>query len=147
MSETVEQLIGMARAAERDDRLSSGALYGKLARALAMQHTALDKLVIIIRNSDQSEYEAKMLTIANMSCDCYPWPDKCPYCGGQPERCQCEACRTDNYQHSPDCAVHNGPALPVGECNCRAFFCDCGAEISDDGYSIDRELCCFYCQP
>ena len=17
-------------------------------------------------------------------CDCYPWPDKCPYCGGQP---------------------------------------------------------------
>lgn len=64
MSETVEKLIEMARSAEKDDRLSSGALYGKLARALALQHSALDKLVIILSNQDQPEYEAKMLGYA-----------------------------------------------------------------------------------
>lgn len=31
MSETTEQLVDMARAAKVDDRLSDGALYGKLA--------------------------------------------------------------------------------------------------------------------
>ena len=33
--ETEQELIRMARAAECDDRLSTGALYGKLATALA----------------------------------------------------------------------------------------------------------------
>ena len=61
MSETVGQLIVMALAAERDERLSSGALYGKLAKALSLQHSALDKLVILLRNQDQSEYEARIL--------------------------------------------------------------------------------------
>lgn len=61
MSETVGQLIVMALAAERDDRLSDGALYGKLAKALSLQHNALDKLVILLRGRDQSEYEAKIL--------------------------------------------------------------------------------------
>lgn len=61
MSETIGQLIVMALAAEKDDRLSDGALYGKLARALSLQHGALDKLVILLRNQDQSEYEAKIL--------------------------------------------------------------------------------------
>lgn len=64
MSETVEKLIEMALAAEKDDRLSDGALYGKLARALAVHRAALDTLVIIIRNRDQSEHEAKMLGYA-----------------------------------------------------------------------------------
>jgi hypothetical protein len=61
MSESIETLIQMARAAERDDRLSDGALYGKLARALALQSAALDKCAIIIKNRDQNEYEAKIL--------------------------------------------------------------------------------------
>lgn len=24
------------------------------------------------------------------------------------------------HEHSSDCAVHNGPALPIGPCSCRA---------------------------
>jgi hypothetical protein len=30
-------------------------------------------------------------------------------------RCQCPECRP----HASDCAVHNMPAYPNGECNCR----------------------------
>jgi hypothetical protein len=37
-----------------------------------------------------------------------------------PLRCQCEACQRDQFPHASDCAVHNGPALPVGACTCRA---------------------------
>ncbi len=25
-------------------------------------------------------------------------------------------------------------------------YCDCGAEISDDGYCIDPEKACYYCK-
>lgn len=31
--------------------------------------------------------------------------------------CMCPACK-DGTIHASDCAVHNAPALPVGECNC-----------------------------
>jgi len=32
--------------------------------------------------------------------------------------CQCPACKT--APHASDCAVHNEPAYPAGECNCGA---------------------------
>ena len=35
--------------------------------------------------------------------------------------CQCETCKT--VLHKTDCAVHNEPAMPKGEC-------DCGARVS-----------------
>jgi len=31
--------------------------------------------------------------------------------------CQCTACKT-GIIHASDCAVHNGPAYPAGECDC-----------------------------
>lgn len=31
------------------------------------------------------------------------------------DKCQCQACKP----HDSDCAVHNMPAYPNGECNCR----------------------------
>ena len=33
--------------------------------------------------------------------------------------CNCGMC-TQEYQHLSDCAVHNEPALPNGDCNCKA---------------------------
>ncbi|CBJ38279.1 protein of unknown function [Ralstonia solanacearum CMR15] len=35
----------------------------------------------------------------------------------QAEHCQCAACK-NGVLHASDCAVHNGPALPVGQCDC-----------------------------
>jgi len=35
----------------------------------------------------------------------------------QPAHCQCTACK-DGIIHASDCAVHNGPAYPAGECDC-----------------------------
>ena len=35
----------------------------------------------------------------------------------QPAHCQCTACK-DGVIHASDCAVHNGPAYPAGECDC-----------------------------
>lgn len=32
--------------------------------------------------------------------------------------CGCGECSAD-YQHKSDCAVHNEPALPKGECDCK----------------------------
>jgi len=37
----------------------------------------------------------------------------------QSEHCQCPAC-SEGVIHSSDCAVHNGPAFPVGQCDCDA---------------------------
>jgi len=34
--------------------------------------------------------------------------------------CQCKEC-TDVYLHRSDCAVHNAPAEPKGNCNCKSF--------------------------
>jgi len=34
-----------------------------------------------------------------------------------PAHCQCTACKT-GIIHASDCAVHNGPAYPAGECDC-----------------------------
>jgi hypothetical protein len=42
----------------------------------------------------------------------------------QPAHCQCTACK-DGIIHASDCAVHNGPAYPAGEC-------DCGVEKEHD---------------
>ena len=36
---------------------------------------------------------------------------------GQDQDCECIACRRDGPHYS-DCAVHNAPAYPVGECDC-----------------------------
>ena len=36
----------------------------------------------------------------------------------QPEHCQCPECQV--VLHASDCAVHNEPAYPKGECNCGA---------------------------
>ena len=33
--------------------------------------------------------------------------------------CVCEACR-EGVLHASDCAVHNAPAHPTGECDCDA---------------------------
>jgi hypothetical protein len=52
-------------------------------------------------SDEQARYEASE-----------PWPDT-------PLRCQCEACQRDQYPHASACAVHNGPAMPVGTCTCR----------------------------
>lgn len=35
------------------------------------------------------------------------------------EHCMCSACKDGNL-HDSDCAVHNMPAYPNGECDCRA---------------------------
>ena len=35
----------------------------------------------------------------------------------EPEHCMCEACK-DGIIHDSDCAVHNMPAMPNGECDC-----------------------------
>jgi len=35
----------------------------------------------------------------------------------KPAHCQCTACK-DGIIHASDCAVHNGPAYPAGECDC-----------------------------
>ena len=35
----------------------------------------------------------------------------------EPTHCQCTACK-DGIIHASDCAVHNGPAYPAGECDC-----------------------------
>lgn len=34
-----------------------------------------------------------------------------------PAHCQCSACK-NGVIHASDCAVHNAPALPIGECDC-----------------------------
>ena len=34
------------------------------------------------------------------------------------QRCQCDACVS--IEHASWCAVHNAPALPIGECTCSA---------------------------
>jgi hypothetical protein len=47
---------------------------------------------------------------------CTGWNESDPF----GELCQCEACRRDGFQHASSCAVHNGPALPLAPCNCRA---------------------------
>lgn len=39
-----EDLVGMARAAEKDDRLSDGALYGKLTNEIERLRAALTKI-------------------------------------------------------------------------------------------------------
>jgi hypothetical protein len=39
--------------------------------------------------------------------------------GRDGEHCECPACREGNT-HQSDCAVHNEPAMPNGECNCGA---------------------------
>jgi hypothetical protein len=39
------------------------------------------------------------------------------YTAAQPAHCQCTACK-DGIIHASDCAVHNGPAYPAGECDC-----------------------------
>ncbi len=41
-----------------------------------------------------------------------------------------------------------GANYPIMETKVREDkkYCDCGAEISDDGYSIDPEKCCFHCK-
>lgn len=31
-------------------------------------------------------------------------------------------------EHYSDCAVHNGPALPVGECDCGGFVLEIDAQ-------------------
>jgi hypothetical protein len=36
----------------------------------------------------------------------------------QPEHCQCPECQV--LPHESDCAVHNEPAYPAGECDCKA---------------------------
>jgi hypothetical protein len=39
----------------------------------------------------------------------------------QARQCQCPACQRDAFvhgAHASDCAVHNAPALPIGECDC-----------------------------
>ena len=47
-------------------------------------------------------------------------------------RCQCDDCQIT--PHQSDCAVHNMPALPKGECDCGAvIICSgCGGEINPD---------------
>jgi hypothetical protein len=35
----------------------------------------------------------------------------------EPAHCQCTACK-DGVIHASDCAVHNGPAYPIGTCDC-----------------------------
>ena len=48
---------------------------------------------------------------------------QCHMCGqvytaaAKPAHCQCTACK-DGIIHASDCAVHNGPAYPAGECDC-----------------------------
>ena len=51
-----------------------------------------------------------------------PAPD-CQHCGGHPggvdgKGTPCPACGSPGL-HRSDCAVNNGPALPVGECDCQ----------------------------
>ena len=36
------------------------------------------------------------------------------------EGCGCGTC--GSYAHASDCAVHYGPALPVGPCDCRGVW-------------------------
>lgn len=43
--------------------------------------------------------------------------DGCPAVVAATGACRCKACGGDR-QHASDCAVHNGPALPVGSCDC-----------------------------
>ena len=40
--------------------------------------------------------------------------------------CECDECK-DGMIHDSDCAVHNQPALPKGECNClpTGFYITC----------------------
>jgi len=40
----------------------------------------------------------------------------------QTSPCECQACRRDRVIHASDCAVHNGPALPEGPCDCLTRY-------------------------
>ena len=40
----------------------------------------------------------------------------CDYSWNKEQNCQCGSC--DDIAHKSDCAVHNEPAEPNGECNC-----------------------------
>ena len=47
--------------------------------------------------------------------------EQCEICNAslapKPAHCQCTACK-DGIFHASDCAVHNGPAYPIGPCDC-----------------------------
>ena len=45
--------------------------------------------------------------------------------------CGCGSCSVE-YQHKSDCAVHNEPAMPNGECDCKPFRCEWCEEIKED---------------
>jgi hypothetical protein len=68
MAENTQELIDMARAAMRDERLSDGALYGKLADKIARLSgvnadmlKVLDAARIVLKNRDQRPNEMKLL--------------------------------------------------------------------------------------
>lgn len=44
--------------------------------------------------------------------------------------CMCDACM-DGKLHESDCAVHNGPALPVGTCDCRVAILERPVVVGD----------------
>ena len=53
--------------------------------------------------------------------DSESWDIKPLYTSPQPAQqkgCQCPSCKVT--PHASDCAVHNAPAYPIGECNCEA---------------------------
>lgn len=47
------------------------------------------------------------------------------------QHCMCPACR-DGVIHASDCAVHNGPAEPVGSCDCNASQQQAARGLSDE---------------
>ena len=49
----------------------------------------------------------------------------------EPVHCQCFACK-DGIIHASDCAVHNGPAYPVGPCDCGVKKTRRGAMDEED---------------
>lgn len=55
-----------------------------------------------------------------------------------PAPCQCAACK-DVAIHASDCAVHNAPALPVGECDCGAATPAQSAEPVATAYRVERK--------
>lgn len=46
--------------------------------------------------------------------------------------CECDACST-GAQHASDCALHNGPALPSGPCDCGAALAKPASEPAGGG--------------
>jgi hypothetical protein len=64
MTYDANELIEMARAAERDDRLSTGALYGKLADALEQEINNWKK-----RNNDACAAERRVALLRSMTLD------------------------------------------------------------------------------